>query len=717
MVSLRARYALLSFGILVFAGCSSNGAGGGGGVDPNDPRHQNDNKPPTSNSDPTAPGATPTGPGGNGMIAPPPPTRVDTGGNTIPDTGPGPATAACSRANDRPFSVYDFPCTDSMLVVDAKVSIHSELRTMDNKVPGAMVVDPDLDVAAVVISKAPSSGVRSAAQQRDADQQRVLSALGTLTGPRSRTFANFEGFTADQSHYSIVLRQPTTARALAAQLASALLGGAALTGAAPSAGTAGGKAFVDLLTVYRSSTRVVMLAAVAVQDTLGDAAEVRLDELSDGTNLARHDSFTRHVCDVFNGKSNNKVDILWVMDDSGSMRDDQEQVRAAGQAMADVLASGGVDYRLAVARMYAPDRTSTQRGDLVAPGWTNDVNVFKQIIVVGASGGWEYGLKTGILAIDRMLPKTPAGTAPSPSKLRGDANLVVVHMSDERDQDVQDAACGGVMNHENDQTFCNDPSGQSVVDNYIHQYQARDAVTFAIVGDEPHGCTETGSMQTSEPGQGYVEVANAVGGKFGSLCGDMHQNVIDVARVATGVSSNFPLSHIPASSTIKIAAGDANTARQVTRSRTNGWDYDPSTNRIIFYGTGRPMKGEDVVIGYRRIDWAHNGSRPPDACDLCAGGTACDPTLDTAYCAPICGDVICADGMTCQPDSASCGTPTTPVMNPPPTPSTTCGSMTCANGQVCNSTTNSCVAPCEMTGCAGTEICSPTLHICQPLGV
>src|SRR5262249_44073700 len=143
-----------------------------------------------------------------------------------------------------------------------------------------------------------------------------------------------------------------------------------------------------------------------------------------------------------------------------------------------------------------------------------------------------------------------------------------------------------------------------------------------------------GAMQTSEPGQGYVEVANATGGRFGSLCGDMHQNVVDIARVATGVTSNFVLSHTPASATIKVAVGTDPNARQVMRSRTNGYDYDPATNHIIFYGDAKPAKGDQVVIGYRRWDWSHNTNRPPDACDLCSAGTSCDPTLDTAYCEP-----------------------------------------------------------------------------------
>ncbi len=207
----------------------------------------------------------------------------------------------------------------------------------------------------------------------------------------------------------------------------------------------------------------------------------------------------------------------------------------------------------------------------------------------------------------------------------------------------------------------------------------------------------------------------------------MHENVIDIARVANGVTSNIALSSAPASATIKVAVGSTSMAAVVPRSRTNGWDYDPAANKIIFYGDARPSAGEAVVIGYRRWDWAHDGTRPPDACDACATGTACDPTLDTAFCAPICGEVTCPTGEVCTADIASCtgappsppamppqNPPQAPPQNPPqnapppampppsPSPSpSACGTMTCASGQVCDPTANTCVAPCEQTGCTG----------------
>jgi hypothetical protein len=710
---------------------------------------------PAKNSDPNAPGVQPTGPGGNGLPAPPPPDRVDTNGHSVPNTGNGVTTLACAQQSDRPFSVFDAPGADSALLVDARVNMHSTLRTTDNKDPGLAVIDPELDVVAILVGMTPDPGVTAPQFQRDAEQHRVLEALGQVTAPTTRTFTTPQGYVADQASYAVVLNQPSDAGGLASMIATSLLGGTQLTGLPSSVGKMGMNATINVLNIWRSSTSVVVVAAVAVGAPASDDQIARIEELTDGTNVARHGSFTRHVCDPFSAQGSGKADILWVVDDSCSMQDDQMQVRNAGQAMADVLTNASVDYRLGVARMYAEAMTDPNRGQLVAPGMTSDLKTFQDIIVVGAVGGWEYGLQVGLLAIDGMTPKTPASMPADPYKLRDDATLIVAVLSDERDQNVQDAACGGIMAHEGDQVMCDSPSGRAVTAHFIDAYQKRNAVMFAIVSDEPGACAVPGStLLHKEPGQGYIEVANATGGKFGSICGDMHQNVTDIARVATGASSSYHLTEMPASASIKVAMQHGSTAVVITRNRTNGWDYDPASNNVIFYGDARPQPGDQIVVGYRRWDWAGNttrpqpsgyampapsggsptgttmpfpnggaptgsamgvpnGGAPPDACDLCRAGTSCDPTLDVAYCETPCGDAVCNPAQVCLPESGVCGPAggAPPMMSPQPA-GTSC-SAGCGNGTVCNPTTMVCVAFCEQSGCGTGQMCNTSTHLCE----
>lgn len=638
------------------------------------------------------------------------PSVVDTDGDGIEDPLEV-STLACSRPNDRPFEVYDVPGADSMVLIDAQVRERSMLRTMDNRAPGAALVDPDLDVASVLIAKRPEGGVATPSAERDVHQRQIIAPLGAIVAQRTRAFTTVQGFDAEQATYTLRLATPMSTRALAAHLGTSLLGGVALTGLPSGTGAPSADVVVQLLTIYRSATRVVILAAVAAGSPPSDGALIRLEELTDGTNVARHGSFTRHVCDQFEAKDHAMLDIIWVIDDSGSMEDDQEAVRNAASALGDVLTSANVDFRNGVTRHRATDQVTGRRGQLEGEGMTPDLQEFMDTVVVGADGGWEPGLETGILAIERLLPKTPAGQPADPEHLREDAALVIIHLSDERDQEVECVACGGCEDAEGEQRLCTGNGGQAVIDRYIEAYTERGAVNFALVGDLPNGCQQSSTRDDFEPGQGYVEVANATGGHFGSLCGDMRTNVADIARAATGISSEYELSSIPASATIRVAKGPAGQGVNIPRSRTNGFDYDAARNRIIFYGDARPMKGDEIVVGYRRWDWKGNPNRPgdpSDGCDLCEVNTVCDPELDIVLCEPVCGEVVCNPGEACLPDTASCGDPNT--LPPPPTEGC---DVTCDPGLVCDPAAGECVVPCEETGCVGNQICSSVTHLCQ----
>jgi hypothetical protein len=572
------------------------------------------------------------------------------------------ASLACAKPNDRPFAVYDIPGADSIVLVDAKVSERTMLRTMDNKAPGASLVDPDLDVAAVLIGKRPASGVATPSAQRDLEQRILIDPLGEVTARRTRALTTVQGYAAEQATYTIRSAAAVTSRGLAAELGTKLLNGAALTGLPAPGGSGGRDITIGLLTIMRPNNEVVILAAVAAAAQVSDDQKIRVDELTDGTNVARHGSFTRHVCDQFKATENNKLDIIWVIDDSGSMEDDQMAVREAADAFGDIFASAGVDFRVGVTRTRAQERMNAPaRGTLEGRGMTADINEFKATVVVGAEGGWEPGLQTGLLAIDALLPKTPAGGAVQRDRLREDAEVVVIHFSDERDQDVECAACGACPEEPPQrQAFCTDPAAQPVIDRFVSQYTQRGAVTFALVGDLPNGCQQTSTRDDFEPGQGYVEVANATGGQFGSLCGDMRQNLEAVARAATGITSEYELSETPASASIRVAKGMPGAGVAIARSRTNGWDYDAERNRIVFYGDARPKKDEEIVVGYRRWDWQGNTDRPPgptEGCDTCGPYTSCNASLDTVSCEAVCGDVVCMGGLACLPDEASCGDP------------------------------------------------------------
>ncbi|MBK8011247.1 MAG: hypothetical protein IPK13_07840 [Deltaproteobacteria bacterium] len=637
------------------------------------------------------------------------PSKSDTDGDGILDSDEV-FVAACSLTHDRPFRIHDLPGADSEVLVDADVSVHGMPRLPDNRAPGGIFYDPSLQVAAILIGKRPAQGVTTPAAQRDYEQRNVLTKLGSIESQRTRSFETVEGFKAEQAGIRLRLGVQTDAASLINAVATGLVGDVPLSGTLPAATTKSVAAVVNVLTIYRSASRVVVLVAAVVGETPSDAQLLRLEEFTDGTNVARHGAFTRHLCDEFAASGSLSADILWVVDDSGSMGDDQEAVRAAADAMGDVLTSAQVDYRLAVTRTISNVGYPTNtRGTLEGNGFTRNLNTFKDDVVVGVTrGGWEPGLETGLLALDRLLPKTAVG-ADDPYKLREDAAVIVIHLSDERDQTVECTACPvDCQDADFYEGFCSEPAGQAVLDEFIANYRSHGAVTFALVGDLPNGCQQSVGDDEFEPGQGYVEVANATGGQFGSLCGDMRQNLEDIGRGAIGVASTFTLSHVPASATLKVAIGPPGEPHVIPRSRENGFDFDAVSNKIIFYGDSKPQDGWEIAVGYRQWDWAGNPDTPSGACDDCDEYTSCAPELDVALCQAICGDAICTPGSVCVPDTGRCGDPSE-LENP----SSNGCTQTCDVGLVCDPTQDTCVVPCESAGCDAGEICNTATHLCQ----
>jgi hypothetical protein len=637
------------------------------------------------------------------------PEVKDTDNDGIPDADEVDAIA-CGRERDRPIKVYDVPGADAMLLVDAAVSERALLFEPGGRNVGLAVADPALGVAAVLVGRPLTAGVTTPDAARERARREVLAVLGAVQNLTARSFTTHDGFAAEQASFQLVAGAPTDARALLALAARGLVGAPMLRGELVPGGMADRTMTLQLLTIVRG-TRVVHVLAGAAGDAPADPQRIRLEELTDGTNVARHGAFTRHVCDQLEAVATAKADILFVVDDSGSMEDDQDAVRRAADAMGDVLRAARVDFRLGVARMFASDRDSRQRGALEGRGLSDDLSTFRDAIVVGANGGWEPGLETGILAIDRLLPRTAVGAPADPRRLREDAATIVIHLSDERDQESECSACGR-CDYDQSPTrrqFC--AGGQDVIERYVTAYTQRKAVTFALVGDLPDGCRQTQSRDDFEPGQGYVEVASRTGGRFGSLCGDMRQNLDAIARVATGVASTYRLSARPASASLRVAIGPPGQGREVRRSRVDGYDYDPAQNSVVFYGAARPTEGDEVRIGYRRWDFAGGPGDPLDPCEGCAPGTACDAASDDAACRPRCGLEICADGLGCNLDVAACGPPTSP--SPSPSPTDRCGGRCAAAGRVCDPIVGACVVPCSTTGCAAPLRCHEVTQLCD----
>jgi len=330
----------------------------------------------------------------------------------------------------------------------------------------------------------------------------------------------------------------------------------------------------------------------------GCALRVRTDEPGDPAYLVSLDgngSLESHVRETFSQTGDRAVDILFVVDNSGSMIDNQQNLAANFGSLVAIATAWASDFHLG---LVTTDMTPWGgQGHLVGdpPYLTHDDwQLFADHVKVGANGaGVEQGLwaaetaLTWPLAADEGLPcQTDAAcTAPltcvdggcgGPNRgfLRPEAVLHLVFVTDEDDQSPNDAA------------YYTDRLTALKGADHTHLVQAH-----AVVGLP--ATTVPGSTCASQAGQRYIDLANATGGVVTDICDkDWAAKLEALGNAIFGLVKEFPLVRTPDPATLTVqVAGKLCDA---------GWTLDTGTNRLVFDPDGpcMPEHGDEIVVDY-----------------------------------------------------------------------------------------------------------------------
>jgi hypothetical protein len=124
--------------------------------------------------------------------------------------------------------------------------------------------------------------------------------------------------------------------------------------------------------------------------------------------------------------------------------------------------------------------------------------------------------------------------------------------------------------------------------------------------------------------------------------------VAAIIDAAIGAVSPYRLTKDAIASTIKVVLEMGSTVgpcdtTNVPRSRVNGFDYDPRSHHLQFFGNCRPSRsGAKVSVSYRYyIDQTGEPDRPEcSACSSCTGISRCD--LQSCQC-------VCDQAIDCGP--------------------------------------------------------------------
>ena len=298
-----------------------------------------------------------------------------------------------------------------------------------------------------------------------------------------------------------------------------------------------------------------------------------------------------------------EVDILFVIDNSCSMSEEQASLTANFQSFIQFADAQALDYRIAVVATDVdgcPNPRPPQRpngldqgqcgyfadgngdGSARDPGWrliTPDEQpsaeaAFSAIATQGINGsGSERGLDAAYQALS-----SPIITGWNNGFLRPSAYLALIFISDEEDQST------------------------NAVDFYVNYFLAikgfRNTNLFsasAIVGDAPSGC---GGFQ-ADAGTRYIDLAGRTGGIFESICtADWGSALQNLGLSVFGYKSRFFLSNQPVAGTVEVTL-DGLPVMPTAPSGQIRWSYDAPTNSVNFAPLAIPEPGSEIVVRYR----------------------------------------------------------------------------------------------------------------------
>jgi len=323
-------------------------------------------------------------------------------------------------------------------------------------------------------------------------------------------------------------------------------------------------------------------------------------------------TFETEQTDYFTQIDGKKVDLLFVIDESGSMCGEQDNLAANFDALTQKAAQWSNDYQLGIVTTNITDEEYV--GKLVGEPRIIDkqsVAAFSgnvQDLGCSGDGTQESGLEaarravTPPLAYDEEVACSCGQDDPCQQScsegyacvgggcgghnrglIRPDAALEIIFVSDEEDQSPGSVAfyidffksVKGVMN-----------------EGLFHAH--------AIVGPSPGGCNGGSSEDGADAGQRYFDVMDETGGVFGSICSDSFATVLeDIGDTAFGAQVQFFLSAQADPDNIKVWVDSGGGFVECT----GGWYYDPASNSVVFDEEGpcMPQANDQIKVWYQMV--------------------------------------------------------------------------------------------------------------------
>jgi hypothetical protein len=297
-------------------------------------------------------------------------------------------------------------------------------------------------------------------------------------------------------------------------------------------------------------------------DDLGDNAflEIASNDASSPTRVPTEGlgDYYGWITDEFEQETLKDIDILFVVDNSGSMARVQASLADNFDTFINIFAASGVDYHIAFITTDNPSFVGEIVTSLLADP-VGEANT--QINSIGTYGSaTEKGIDNSYYSLRGV-----GDAAPGSQFLREDAKLVIIYISDEDDHSTITPSVAATY--------------------FLALKMSTTYVTaHAVIGDVPGGCG------TAQAGDLYNEVVLLTSGSSLSICATDWGTPMEQLAVESMVNNSFPLSdNNPVEQTIEVI---------VDGVASYDWSYDSIYNAVVFDSMSIPQNNQIIEISY-----------------------------------------------------------------------------------------------------------------------
>jgi hypothetical protein len=321
-------------------------------------------------------------------------------------------------------------------------------------------------------------------------------------------------------------------------------------------------------TISPGEARIVEVGYIPL-DEIDDEAflQVESNDPADPVVIANQDAngeYSSRMEEVFDQEEISAADIIFVVDNSGSMSLWQTALADNFNSFISVFISSGVDYQIG---LITTDSASFV-GPVITSATPDIISEFTLQAHVGTYGSpHERGLQFA-----KECTSLGGEAEYGSSFTRTDAKLIIIFVSDEDDHSA------------------------GMPSEYVTHFQSLKAsdslvTVHSVVGDSPTGCTRAGgtSWERADAGERYIEVGADMGGEFISICSEDWGMEMETLARDSILQRSFSLADTPFEETIEV---------EVDGVAVTGWTYNEEENAVYFEEGSIPAAGAEIGITY-----------------------------------------------------------------------------------------------------------------------